>query len=107
MAALPSVKSRTLDKRAVTISVPSCYFFFAERWFQLSVKYLLSAQEKTLSKETFGGTVDTVCCLPSVTLNKSFAECFLGFAVCLWHTAKLLFPEVISLSFQWMFQWKS
>ena len=42
----------------------------------------------------FTGTVDAVCCLPSVTLDKSFAECFLGFAVCLWHTAKLLFLVV-------------
>jgi len=55
----------------------------------------------------FAGTVDVVCYLPSVTLGKSFAKYFLGFAMCLWHTAKLLFPEVISLSFQWMFQWKS
>ena len=46
---------------------------------------------------TFGtdtDTVDVVCCLSSVTLDKSFAECFLVFAECLWHMANSLFPVV-------------
>ena len=37
----------------------------------------------------------TECRLLSVTLSKAFAECFLGFAVCLGHTAKILSPVVI------------
>ena len=49
---------------------------------------------KHSAKLLFAGTVDVVCSLPSVTLGKSFAECFSGFAECLWHTAKLLFPVV-------------
>jgi hypothetical protein len=32
--------------------------------------------------------------LPSVTLGKVFAECFLGFAECLRHSAKELCPVV-------------
>ena len=42
----------------------------------------------------FAGTVDDVCSLPSVTLCKSFAECFSDFAECPWHVANLLFPVV-------------
>jgi len=41
--------------------------------------------------------VYAVCCLPSVTLGKVFAECFLGFALCLGHTAKIRFPVVTLL----------
>jgi len=33
--------------------------------------------------------------LPSVTLGKPFAECFLGFAECRWHSANLLIPVVL------------
>ena len=36
-----------------------------------------------------------VYCLLSVTLGKVFAECFLGFVVCLGHTAKIMFPVVV------------
>ena len=32
--------------------------------------------------------------MPSVTLGKSFAECFWAFAECLWHSANLLYPVV-------------
>ena len=56
------------------------------------------SDKKTLGKETFAGTVDVECRLPSVTLGKAFAECFLGFAVCLGHTAKVLFPVVHAFS---------
>jgi hypothetical protein len=33
--------------------------------------------------------------LPSVTLGKAFAACFLGFAECFRHSAKLLIPVVL------------
>jgi hypothetical protein len=35
--------------------------------------------------------------LPSVTLGKDFAECFLGFAECFRHLAKQLCPVVLAL----------
>jgi len=40
--------------------------------------------------------VYAVCCLPSVTLGKAFAEYFLGFAVCRGHTTNLSIPVVNS-----------
>ena len=49
---------------------------------------------KHSAKLLFAGTVDAVCSLPSVTLGKSFAECNVAFAECLWHTANVLFPVV-------------
>jgi hypothetical protein len=36
-----------------------------------------------------------VLSLPSVTLGKTFAECFSGFAECFRHLTKKLFPVVI------------
>jgi len=37
---------------------------------------------------------DAVCCMPSVTLDKTVAECFWAFAECPWHSANLLYPVV-------------
>ena len=55
-------------------------------------KVFVECPIETLGKEPFVGTVDAVCCLSSVTLDKSFTECFLVFVECLWHTAESLFP---------------
>ena len=75
----------------MTVFSPSRYFFFCRASVLALGKVFAEYPIKTLDKETFADTVDAVCCLPSITLGKAFAECFLGFAVCPGHTAKPLF----------------
>ena len=52
-----------------------------------SAKSLSGARRLTLDKELFAVKTYAECRLPSVTLDKPFAECS-------WHTAKLLFLVV-------------
>jgi hypothetical protein len=49
---------------------------------------LLSARQKVLDKEATADVQFAETSLPRVTLGKGFAECFLGFAECLKHSAK-------------------
>jgi hypothetical protein len=62
---------------------------------RLSVKYLPSARNPTLSKDPFavGGFAEWH--LPSVTLSKEFAECKLAFAECNRYLAKPVNPVVM------------
>jgi hypothetical protein len=55
---------------------------------------LPSAQQKVLGKEAVADVQFAERSLPSVTLDKAFAECKIAFAVCLEHTAKKLIPVV-------------
>jgi hypothetical protein len=55
---------------------------------------LPSARQKVLGKEAVADVQFAERSLPSVTLGKVFAECFLGFAECLRHSAKKLCPVV-------------
>jgi hypothetical protein len=55
---------------------------------------LPSAQQKALGKSLFAVSFFTMSDLPSVTLGKAFAECFLKFAECYEHSANRLFPVV-------------
>jgi hypothetical protein len=52
----------------------------------------------TLGKEAIANVQFAKLSLPSVTLGKSFAECFPGFVECFRHSIKRLFPVVILLS---------
>jgi hypothetical protein len=67
-----------------------------------SAKSVPSAREKVLGKEDF---VDVLCAesyLSSVTLGKTRAEYFLGFAECFSHSVKLSIPVVhIASLLQW------
>ena len=47
-----------------------------------------------LGNERFNDSVYAECRLPSVTLGKGFAECFLGFGMCRGHTTNLGIPVV-------------
>jgi hypothetical protein len=53
-----------------------------------------SAREKVLGKEAFVDVLFFEPYLPSVTLGKDFAECFLNFAECFSHSAKQPIPVV-------------
>jgi hypothetical protein len=89
------VPKKTLGKGSVTVtwrrdgdfSLPST------KWH--SAKSLPSARQKVLGKEAVADVQFAERSLPSVTLGKVFAECFLGFAECLRHSAKELCPVVI------------
>jgi hypothetical protein len=50
--------------------------------------------EKILGKEPFADKMFAECSLPSVTLDKGFAECKMAFAECLRHSAKNTIPVV-------------
>jgi hypothetical protein len=54
----------------------------------------------TLGKAPFAEKNFTERSLPSVTLSKAFAECNMGFAECLGHSAKPLFPVVVTINYQ-------
>jgi hypothetical protein len=51
-------------------------------------------RQKVLGKEAVVDVQFAERSLPSVTLDKAFAECKIAFAVCLEHTAKELIPVV-------------
>jgi hypothetical protein len=53
-----------------------------------------SAREKVLGKEGFADVLFAEPSLPSATLGKDCAECFLGFAECFRHLAKRSIPVV-------------
>jgi hypothetical protein len=89
------VPKKTLGKGSVTVtwrrdgdfSLPST------KWH--SAKSLPSARQKVLGKEAVADVQFTERSLPSVTLGKVFAECFICFAECLRHSAKELCPIVL------------
>jgi hypothetical protein len=56
---------------------------------------LPSARQKVLGKEAVADVQFAERSLPSVTLDKAFAECKIAFAVCLEHTTKKLIPVVM------------
>jgi hypothetical protein len=62
-------------------------------WWHLA-KTLSSARQKVFSKESIADIRFAKTSLPRVTLVNAFAECFLGFAECLKHSAKKLCPVV-------------
>jgi hypothetical protein len=88
------VPKKTLGKGSVSVtwrrdgdfSLPST------KWH--SANSLPSAQQKVIGKEAVADVQFAERSLPSVTLDKVFAECFLGFAECLRHSAKELCPVV-------------
>jgi len=57
-------------------------------------KALPSAREMALGKPFFAVGLNAVCCSPSATLGKVFAECILAFAECFRHSAKEHSPVV-------------
>ena len=100
---LPSAWSKALGKtehfaechgdvrRAV--SVRSTFLCQVLMWY--SAKALPSARYIALGKEPFADKSYAGGSLPSVTLGKLFAECKLGFAECLGHSAKNPCPVVV------------
>jgi hypothetical protein len=60
-----------------------------------SVKWLPSARQKVLGKETAADVQFAERSLSSVTLGKAFAGYKIAFAECLRHTAKELSPVVM------------
>jgi hypothetical protein len=56
---------------------------------------LPSVRKKALGKEPFADEIFAECSLPSVTLDKAFAECKIAFAECLRYSAKNAIPVVI------------
>ena len=78
--------------RPINLFLPRVYF--CRVFIDTRQKSLPSARWLTLGKELFVVKMYVVCSLSSVTLGKAFAECFVGFAECLWHTAKPRFPVV-------------
>ena len=83
-----SAKFRSHPVPSVPFAVrPSRFIFFAECGVAHG-KNLPSAREKALGIAVFAGRRKAVCASPSATLGDFFAECFPGFAECLWHSAK-------------------
>jgi len=80
-------------------------FFLPSVVFSSRQSFCRVPDRKHSAKTLFAGTVAVVSSLLSVTLGKPFAECFLGFAECLWHTAKLLFPVVADIWLKELFIW--
>jgi hypothetical protein len=86
------VPKKTLDKGSVTVT-----------WRRDDDFSLPSARQKVLGKEAVADVQFAERSLPSVTLGKVFAECFICFAECLRHSTKELCPvvsESIMVSFQ-------
>jgi hypothetical protein len=87
------VPKKTLGKGSVTVtwrrdgdfSLPST------KW------HSANARQKVLGKEAVADVQFAERSLPSVTLGKVFAECFLGFAECLRHSTKELCPVVLEV----------
>jgi hypothetical protein len=77
------VPKKTLGKGSVTVT-----------WRRDGDFFLPSARQKVLDKEVVADVQFAERSLPSVTLGKVFAECFLSFAECLRHSAKELCPVV-------------
>ena len=61
---------------------------------RFSATSLPSARKKALSKAPFAVRGFAELSLPSITLGKDFADCYLGFAECIWHSAKTQIPVV-------------
>jgi hypothetical protein len=77
------VPQKALGKGSVTVT-----------WRRDGDFSLPSARQKVLGKEAVADVQFAERSLPSVTLDKTFAECKIVFAVCLRHTAKELIPVV-------------
>jgi len=101
-AALPSVPSETLGIRLHSAKSTSPFFpskffcqefIFAECLLTLG-KLFAECRIKNTRQTTVCQQINAVCCMPSVTLGKAFAECFWAFAECPWHSANLLYPVV-------------
>ena len=84
---LPSVRSGTLGKHAVTVSTPSRYFFRRALVLALNKVFAECPIENTRQRD--------VC--RHCRCRVLFAKYFMGFAECLWHTAKPLFFVVLFL----------
>jgi hypothetical protein len=89
------VPKKTLGKGSVTVTWrrDDDFSLSSTKWH--SAKSLPSARQKILGKEAVADVQFAERSLPSVTLDKVFAECFLGFAECLRHSAKELCPVVL------------
>jgi hypothetical protein len=89
------VPKKTLGKGSVTVTWrrDSDFSLPSTEWH--SAKSLSSARQKVLGKEVVADVQFVERSLPSVTLGKVFAECFLGFAECLRHSAKERCPVVV------------
>jgi hypothetical protein len=89
------VPKKTLGKGSVTVTWrhDSDFSLPSTKWH--SANSLSSARQKVLGKEAVIDVQFAERSLPSITLGKVFAECFLGFAECLRHSAKELCPVVM------------
>jgi hypothetical protein len=87
------VPKKTLGKGSVTVAWhrDGDFSLSSTKWH--SANSLPSARQ-VLGKETVADVQFAERSLLSVTLDKVFAECFLGFAECLRHLAKELCPVV-------------
>jgi hypothetical protein len=74
-----------LGKVSVSRLVSVRVAFFCRGSQQHSENILPSVRRKTLGNVFFADIYFAVLTLPSVTLGKAFAECFIAFAVCLRH----------------------
>ncbi|KAL6624383.1 hypothetical protein ACP70R_031704 [Stipagrostis hirtigluma subsp. patula] len=71
---------------AVTFFLPSAFLALGKVFAECAIK---SSRQTSFAGQCFAETL-----LPSVTLGKAFAECILGFAECLGHSANSLSPVV-------------
>jgi hypothetical protein len=90
------VPKKTLGKGSVTVTWRRDGDFSLSSTKSHSANCLPSARQKVLGKEAVADVQFAERSLPSVTLGKVFAECFLGFAECLRHSAKELCPVVFA-----------
>jgi hypothetical protein len=83
---------------AVSVTLaPWRRLFFAEYSLALG-KVCAECPRKVLGKEAFADVLFTETSLPSATLGKACAECFLGFAECFRHSAKQ--PILVVMAFR-------
>jgi hypothetical protein len=88
------VPQKALGKGSVTVTWRRDGDFSLPSAIWHSAKSLPSARQIVLGKEAVADVQFAERSLPSVTLDKAFAECKIAFAVCLRHTAKELIPVV-------------
>lgn len=85
------VASPVTDRSVCSITLPSARFTALGKGFRTC---LPSACENELGKVFFADQWPAESGSPSVVLGKPFAERFLAFAECLWHSANLEIPVV-------------
>jgi hypothetical protein len=93
------VPQKALGKGSVTVTWRRDGDFSLPSAIWHSAKSLPSARQIVLGKEAVADIQFAERSLPSVTLDKVFAECKIVFAVCLRHTAKELIPVVHDSSY--------